>query len=171
MQYYIYDTKTELGVITLYSEGEYITGLYFGVRGEEGEGKPDDTIRRAAGELDEYLHGKRREFTVKVKAYGTEFQKTVWDALTNIRYGETKSYGQIAREIGKPSASRAVGGANHNNPVSVFVPCHRVVGADGSLTGYGGGIEKKKFLLSLEKTYLQMGTKCKIPRIINGAKK
>lgn len=154
MEYYIYDTKTELGVISFHSEEDFITGLYFG---EISCGKENfnDTIRLAVIELDEYLRGKRREFNVKTRVSGTEFQKTVWNALMNIPYGETKSYGQIALEIGKASASRAVGGANHKNPVSVFIPCHRVVGVNGTLTGYGGGIEKKRFLLELEKSSLQ----------------
>ena len=104
-------------------------------------------------ELEAYFAGKLKEFTVPVKLHGTEFRKQVWDALMTIPYGETISYKQLAQRIGNPSAIRAVGGANNHNPVSIIVPCHRVIGADGKLVGYGGGLSNKTFLLDLEKKY------------------
>lgn len=107
-------------------------------------------LRLAERELNEYFAGERREFTVPVVLSGTAFQRKVWAALREIPYGETRSYGDIARAIGSPKSCRAVGGANHVNPVSVIVPCHRVIGTDGSMTGYGGGVWIKEFLLKLE---------------------
>ena len=107
----------------------------------------------AARQLQEYFAGCRREFSLPLAPRGTEFQRQVWYALEGIPYGETRTYGEIARAIGKPKACRAVGMANHRNPLSILVPCHRVVGADGSLTGYGGGLEAKQFLLELEKRH------------------
>ena len=104
----------------------------------------------AARQLDEYFAGRRRAFDVPLLFAGTEFQKTVWGELLKIPYGETVSYGCIARRIGMPKAVRAVANANGANPLSVFVPCHRVIGSDRSLTGYGGGIEVKRRLLELE---------------------
>jgi methylated-DNA-[protein]-cysteine S-methyltransferase len=101
-------------------------------------------------QLDQYFAGERYEFDVLLDLHGNGFELSVWDALLAIPYGETASYGEIARRIGAPTAARAVGMANGRNPVAVIVPCHRVIGADGSLTGYGGGIERKRFLLELE---------------------
>lgn len=102
-------------------------------------------------ELAEYFAGKRKKFDLPLKQEGTQFQKKVWQELKQIPYGETKTYGEIAKLIDKPKASRAVGMANHNNPILILVPCHRVIGADGSLTGYAAGIEAKKYLLEFEK--------------------
>jgi len=107
-------------------------------------------IKKAAAQLDEYFNGKRKVFNLPLKLYGTDFQIDVWKALQNIPFGETRSYGEIARVIGKPKASRAVGMANNRNPIVIIVPCHRVIGHDGSLTGFGGGIELKRRLLELE---------------------
>jgi len=107
-------------------------------------------IKKAAAQLDEYFNGKRKVFDLPLKLYGTDFQIDVWKALQNIPFGETRSYGEIARVIGKPKASRAVGMANNRNPIVIIVPCHRVIGHDGSLTGFGGGIELKRRLLELE---------------------
>jgi methylated-DNA-[protein]-cysteine S-methyltransferase len=103
-----------------------------------------------ATQLDEYFAGERSVFDVALKMTGTPFQRRVWSALQQVDYGETISYGELARRIGKPTAARAVGLANASNPISVIVPCHRVIGADGTLTGYGGGIERKRLLLALE---------------------
>lgn len=102
-------------------------------------------------ELAEYFAGKRKKFDLPLKQEGTQFQKKVWQELKQIPYGETKTYGEIAKLIDKPKASRAIGMANHNNPILILVPCHRVIGADGSLTGYAAGIEAKKYLLEFEK--------------------
>ncbi len=108
-------------------------------------------IEQAEKELDEYFAGKRRKFTVPLLFAGTEFQKKVWNELLTIPCGETVSYGELARRIGRPTAVRAVANANGSNSISIFAPCHRVIGSDRSLTGYGGGLEAKKFLLGLEK--------------------
>ena len=110
---------------------------------------PDD-FDAVGHQLAEYFAGERAAFDVPLALEGTPFQRTVWGALQDIPYGQTISYGELARRIGRPSAIRAVGLANGRNPVSLIVPCHRVIGGDGSLTGYGGGIERKRFLLELE---------------------
>lgn len=102
-------------------------------------------------QLSEYFSGKRREFDLPLAPEGTPFQLAVWQALQTIPYGHTCSYGEIAEKIGNPKAARAVGMANNKNPISIIVPCHRVIGANGALTGYGGGIDIKKFLLEIEK--------------------
>lgn len=111
----------------------------------------DPVFQETARQLDEYFAGKRREFSVPIRTQGTDFQEKVWAALRKIPYGETRTYGQIAAQVGNPKAGRAVGGANHNNPIMILTPCHRVIGADGSLTGFGGGLDVKEALLALEK--------------------
>jgi methylated-DNA-[protein]-cysteine S-methyltransferase len=108
------------------------------------------TLDLAEAQLAEYFAGRRREFSVPLAAEGTEFQRAVWAALLDIPFGQTWSYSDLARRIGKPSAVRAVGAANGKNPISIIVPCHRVIGADGTLTGYGGGVTTKERLLRLE---------------------
>jgi methylated-DNA-[protein]-cysteine S-methyltransferase len=112
--------------------------------------RDDGAFAEVRTQLGEYFAGERREFDVPLAAAGSLWQKQVWGALVAIPYGETASYGQIAREVGVPDGARAVGLANGQNPISIIVPCHRVIGADGSLTGYGGGLPAKQFLLSLE---------------------
>lgn len=107
-------------------------------------------LRKATVQLDEYFRGVRREFDLDLKPTGTAFQLAVLNALATIPYGETRSYGEIASQIGRPKAVRAVGAANGRNPLPIVIPCHRVIGADGSLTGFGGGIETKRYLLELE---------------------
>lgn len=114
-------------------------------------GAPGELVLACAGELSEYFAGKRTFFDLPLAPEGTPFQKRVWKALCSIPYGETRTYGEIAEMIGSPKAARAVGMANHNNPVMILIPCHRVIGADGSLTGYACGVEVKKRLLALEK--------------------
>ena len=101
-------------------------------------------------QLGEYFAGKRRTFDVPLSFSGSDFQKRVWDALLTIPFGETRSYGEIAQQVGRPTASRAVGAANGRNPISIIAPCHRVVGSTGKLTGFAGGLEAKKYLLELE---------------------
>jgi methylated-DNA-[protein]-cysteine S-methyltransferase len=108
---------------------------------------PFDELRN---QLAEYFDGRRRTFEVPLAMAGSPFQKRVWQALQDVPYGQTAGYGELARRIGVPSASRAVGVANGQNPICVIVPCHRVIGADGSLTGYAGGLERKRLLLDLE---------------------
>ena len=104
----------------------------------------------AERQLSEYFHGRRRTFSLKLDFAGTAFQRQVWTALLTIPVGETRSYAQVARQIGKPSATRAVGAANGRNPVAIVAPCHRVIGASGRLTGFAGGLEAKAYLLALE---------------------
>ena len=108
---------------------------------------PLPEVRRQLGD---YLAGRRRDFDLPLETGGTEFQRLCWDALQRIPYGETRTYGEMAREIGRPKAVRAVGHANHDNPIGVIIPCHRVIGANGSLTGYAGGLDMKRALLELE---------------------
>lgn len=107
-------------------------------------------LQQAARELREYFAGERREFSVPLDFSGTEFQNKVWRALRSIPFGETRSYGQLAAQIGAPKASRAVGAANGRNPIPIILPCHRVIGSSGSLTGFGGGLPMKKQLLAHE---------------------
>ncbi|OLO99604.1 cysteine methyltransferase [Mycolicibacterium porcinum] len=115
--------------------------------------EPDDSaFADAVDQLSAYFAGERTEFDLELDMVGTRFQRRVWDALQTIPYGETCTYGEIARQIGSPSASRAVGLANGHNPIGIIVPCHRVIGANGSLTGYGGGLDRKRALLELEKS-------------------
>jgi len=111
------------------------------------EGEADESVRR---QLEEYFGGGRREFELALKPAGTDFERSVWAELVKIPYGQTLSYGEIAARLGRPGASRAVGRANGANPIAIVVPCHRVIGADGSLTGYAGGIDIKERLLRLE---------------------
>lgn len=108
-------------------------------------------LRQAAAELTEYFAGRRRAFTLPLAPEGTPFQRAVWDALRTIPYGESRSYKQIAAQIGRPTACRAVGMANNRNPIAIVVPCHRVVGSGGTLVGYAGGLEAKAYLLGLER--------------------
>ena len=109
-------------------------------------------IKKAASQLAEYFAGRRRKFDLPLSPEGTEFQRSVWQALQSIPFGETRSYGNIAAQIGNPKACRAVGMANNRNPIVIIIPCHRVIGQDGSLTGYGGGIDIKQYLLDMEKS-------------------
>jgi methylated-DNA-[protein]-cysteine S-methyltransferase len=111
-----------------------------------------ENFKEALGQLDDYFKGDRTIFDLEMMIQGTAFQKKVWQELVKIPYGETISYGELARRIGNPKASRAVGMANGKNPICIIIPCHRVIGKNGSLTGFGGGIDVKKKLLELEKT-------------------
>ena len=117
-----------------------------------------DSVNDAITQLDEYFNGSRRDFELPLDLQGTEFQVAAWNALAEIPYGRTASYGQQAASIGRPKAVRAIGGANGRNPVALVLPCHRIVGADGSLTGFGGGIEVKKWLLDHEQSMLHSAT-------------
>jgi methylated-DNA-[protein]-cysteine S-methyltransferase len=112
----------------------------------------DRAFPDAVEQLDAYFAGELQEFDLSLHLSGTEFQRRVWNALRTIPYGETRTYGEIAQQIGAPTAFRAVGLANGHNPIAVIVPCHRVIGANGSLTGFGGGLERKSALLELERT-------------------
>ena len=112
-----------------------------------------ELVKDCEVELREYFVGKRKIFDLPVKPEGTDFQKNVWEHLQQIPYGQTRTYGDLATMIGNKKASRAVGMANHCNPILILIPCHRVIGANGSLTGYAAGIEAKKYLLRMEKEY------------------
>jgi methylated-DNA-[protein]-cysteine S-methyltransferase len=156
MNYFTY-VDSPIGRLLLISDGDALTGLHMDV--PDREPGPDATwvedssvkpLPAAARQLTEYFANVRRDFDLPLSLRGTPFQQRVWRALTEIRYGETWSYGELAQRIGNPAASRAVGLANGRNPISILVPCHRVIGADGSLTGYGGGLERKRWLLALE---------------------
>jgi len=109
--------------------------------------------REAARQLDEYFSGKRKVFDLPLAPKGTDFQLRCWEALLRVPYGETRSYGDIARSVGSPRGFRAVGMANNRNPISIIIPCHRIIGSDGKLVGFGGGLDIKEFLLGLERKY------------------
>ena len=121
-----------------------------------GTAKLTPILKRTANQLDEYFRGKRLVFELDLAPEGTAFQRSVWDALLAIPYGTTATYGAIAQHIGRPAASRAVGAANGRNPIAVIIPCHRVIGSSGALTGFGGGLPAKQFLLSLERSATQL---------------
>jgi methylated-DNA-[protein]-cysteine S-methyltransferase len=144
-----------LGPLTLVADGDALTGVYFEnhLRGPSpGELGPRDAsgFDEARRQLGEYFAGDRQHFDLPLAPRGEPFQRRVWHLLEAIPYGETRSYGMLAGELGDRRLAQAVGAANGRNPVSVIVPCHRVVGADGTLTGYAGGLERKRFLLELE---------------------
>jgi methylated-DNA-[protein]-cysteine S-methyltransferase len=146
---------TPVGPLQLAASDGALTGLRFGTSPVAGEPSPDDPVLRAAAEeLDAYFAGSLRDFTVPLAPRGTDFQRSVWSQLRLIPYGTTVTYGEIARRLDAPSASRAVGLANGRNPIAIVVPCHRVIGADGSLTGFGGGMDAKRTLLDLESSTL-----------------
>jgi methylated-DNA-[protein]-cysteine S-methyltransferase len=144
-----------LGELTAVAEDGALTGLYYplhrGMPREEALGpRAEEGFEEVRRQLDEYFTGGRTRFDLPLAPRGERFQHRVWQLLRQIPYGETRSYGELARELGDPSLARAVGAANGRNPLSVIVPCHRVVGADGRLTGYAGGLERKRYLLELE---------------------
>jgi len=148
--YYIYDSP--YGDIVIESDGKAITGIKTKSKTKPGGKKEASTLTNvAAKQLEEYFSGKRKRFDLPLNPVGTDFQCSVWKALQDIPYGKTKTYKEIAKAIGNTKACRAVGMANNKNPIWIVIPCHRVIGADGSLTGYGGGINMKKRLLELEK--------------------
>ena len=156
-------TDSPIGELCLIRDDEGLRGLYMqDHRGaapvDPGWLRDDAAFTGITGQLDRYFAGELTDFDLPLAPRGTPFQLRVWAALSEIPYGETISYGELARYIGHPSAARAVGLANGRNPVAVIVPCHRVIGADGSLTGYGGGLERKRFLLDLEAGVLTLAT-------------
>ena len=147
---FFYDS--DIGRIGIGEDGGAITHIFF--EKEEGgnfEVRETPLIKRAHKQLEEYLRGERRTFDLPLNPSGTEFQQKVWKALKEIPYGETRTYQDIAVAIGNEKACRAVGLANNRNPISIIIPCHRVIGKDGSLVGYGGGLPIKDYLLKLEK--------------------
>ncbi len=136
--------------MALEEAGGALTALYLPNDPRSPAGEATPLLSRGRLELLDYLAGKRRVFHLPLAPRGTPFQQSVWQALTDIPYGHTITYGELARRVGCPRGSRAVGQANHRNPLPIFLPCHRVVGARGALTGYAGGVELKQWLLRLE---------------------
>ena len=155
MPTYYHHFPSSIGPLLLVSNGSALTGLYMGnhAGGPEvqADWKQDESqFRSVCEQLSAYFAKELTEFEVSLAPAGTEFQRKVWQELRHIPYGETISYGELARRINQPAASRAVGRANGLNPISIIVPCHRVIGANGTLTGYGGGLDRKRWLLAHE---------------------
>lgn len=153
-QFYCYH-ETPIGQLLLAGDGERLSLLGFPGGKMQRRHQEDwvcdtEPFKEAVTQLNAYFAGELHEFDLPLAPFGTEFQQRVWDALTQIPFGVTWSYGELARHIGKPKASRAVGAANGLNPIPIIIPCHRVIGSNGKLTGFGGGIETKEFLLQLE---------------------
>ena len=147
MNYGYYESP--IGKIKIEAEGESIIGVSFSM--ESSEWDENEAVIQCKNQLQEYFEGKRKEFDLNIKFIkGTEFQISVWKALSNISYGEKITYKSIAEKINNPKAVRAVGGANNKNPIAIIIPCHRVVGSNGKMVGYAGGIDKKEYLLKLE---------------------
>lgn len=154
---YWHEMSSPVGPLLLAGDGSKISMIHFGAgprpRGpERGWVASPLPFEAAIAQLEEYFAGRRQSFHLPLAPEGTSFQRMVWQALIEIPYGETVSYGELARRIGRPQASRAVGLANGANPLPIVIPCHRVIGADGSLTGFGGGLDIKRKLLALERT-------------------
>lgn len=148
---YVKYTNTKIGNMAIIEEDNKMIEIQINQEIKEHILQKDTPLlKEAEKQLLEYLEGKRKAFDVPLNPKGTKFMQEVWTALQEIPYGETKTYGQIAQIIGKPKAARAVGMANHRNPIPIIIPCHRVIGSNGKLVGYGLGMEKKEFLLMLE---------------------
>ena len=139
--------ETPIGLLTLQADEAAVTAIRFGADGAQ-DASP--LLDAAEAQLREYFAGTRRTFDLPLAPAGTPFQQSVWQALQTIPYGETRTYGHIAMQIGHNKSFRAVGMANHHNPIPIVIPCHRVIGANGTLTGYAGGLEIKRKLLALE---------------------
>ena len=155
--------ESPVGVLSMVATDQALVALVWRVEGHSRAGferavdKPrHPVLRETARQLREYFAGKRREFDLPLEFRGTEFQRRAWSALLTIPYGETRTYRQMAEHIGNPAAVRAVGAANGRNPISIIAPCHRVIGMNGDLTGFGGGLDAKAHLLSLEAPQLQL---------------
>jgi methylated-DNA-[protein]-cysteine S-methyltransferase len=144
--------ETPIGRLLLAGDEDAVRQIHFAPNSPEAEweNRATEPIKEAAKQLMEYFSGRRTSFDLPLAPEGTSFQKSVWRQLCDIPYGETISYGELARRVGNPKASRAVGAANGQNPLPIVVPCHRVIGANGKLTGFGGGIPVKEALLALE---------------------
>jgi len=148
--------QSPIGRLILASDGVALVGVWMANASPDDPAwsrhkGDDDILAQTREELEEYFDGRRQTFDIPLAPNGTEFQRSVWHALTRIPFGKTISYGELARRLGKEAAVRAVGAANGRNPIPVIVPCHRVIGSDGSLTGFGGGLPRKKWLLQHEK--------------------
>jgi len=150
--------KSPLGPIEIVGSKDSIIALDFVEDMLPGDDELTFCVKECLKQVDEYFKGERREFFLNLQPEGTEFQKSVWRQLEKIPYGKTTSYGKVADVIGKPNASRAVGSANGKNPIAIIIPCHRVIGSDGSLTGYGGGVWRKRWLIGFERGEVQPPT-------------
>src|SRR3954471_24706008 len=150
--------RSPLGELLLAGDEQALRALHLPNRHARGQGwiAAKAPFATAVEQLEEYFAGERTAFDLPLAAAGSRFEQAVWAALSEIPYGETRSYGDVARAIGRPDRARAVGVANARNPIAIIVPCHRVIGSDGSLTGYGGGLERKRALLDLEQGALQL---------------
>lgn len=158
-----YSYETDFGPVYLVEANDVLVGLHVGDQralGPVPDSREEDSplLRQVLHQLQEYFAGKRTMFDLPLAPQGTDFQKRVWQALCDIPYGETCSYGALAKTLGKPGAARAVGMANNKNPIGIIIPCHRVIGANGALVGYAGGLPLKQRLLTLEKTNKNTGT-------------
>ena len=149
MQYAVMNSP--MGPLTVATTEKGLASVHFGKSVPSGIAADESGKSEVVKQLSEYFEGKRSTFELSLDVRGTAFQRSVWKQLLQIPYGETRSYGEIARAVGKPAAARAVGMANHYNPVAIVIPCHRVVGRNGSLTGYAGGLHLKEQLLSIER--------------------
>ena len=159
---------TPVGELVLTASETGLTGVYFPTSrshplprsargGLSGSGGTNDLLNRVAAQLGQYFAGTRTTFDLPLEPTGTDFQLSVWDLLRKIPYGVTTSYGELARRLGDPRATRAVGAANGANPIPIIVPCHRVVGSKGELTGFGGGLDRKRWLLEHEGALMRLG--------------
>ncbi|HPQ47442.1 MAG TPA: methylated-DNA--[protein]-cysteine S-methyltransferase [Clostridia bacterium] len=152
MKYLLY--KGSIGFLTVILDSGEIKEIRFGQPDDLDELNDDQLLGiEIITQLDAYFSGLQKEFSLDFSAEGTDFQNAVWERIEQIPYGETKTYSQIARELGKPNSARAVGNACNKNPIPILIPCHRVVGSDGKLTGYAGGVGLKKTLLEMERNY------------------
>lgn len=151
MTTYFTTLPSPLGTLTLTSDGEHLTGLYLDETPTDGFTRDDKMLKTAVDQVKAYLAGDLKEFNLPLKQPGTEFQQKVWSQLQRIDYGNTASYRDVAEKLKKPQAMRAVGSANGKNKIAIVVPCHRVIAADGTLGGYGGGLWRKEWLLALER--------------------
>jgi methylated-DNA-[protein]-cysteine S-methyltransferase len=149
--------RSPLGDLLLFGDEQALRGVYMDAKAPPAWRRSDEAFAAAGEQLDQYFAGERRDFDLPLDLRGTPFQRRVWQALLTIPYGETRSYGELAAQIGRPDRPRAVGAANGRNPVSIVVPCHRVIGSDGGLTGYGGGLARKRWLLDHEAGRLALG--------------
>ncbi len=152
--------QTPIGQLKITANDKAVTSVHFVKKGEKVKSeKPNTVTHQCKKQLKEYFAGRRKKFELPLELEGTEFQKKVWKALMKIPYGETVSYGEIAKKIKNKKAVRAVGRANNKNKIAIVIPCHRVIGADGSLTGYAGGLEIKQWLLTHENANYKMNHK------------
>jgi methylated-DNA-[protein]-cysteine S-methyltransferase len=143
--------RSPIGLIEILGTEEGLTALNFVRRRRRQQSRPGPELKAAVAQVDEYFRGERKQFSLTLCLEGTDFQKKAWRELMRIPYGKTATYAEVAAAIGRPEAARAVGQANHRNPISIIVPCHRVIGSGGRLVGYGGGLWRKEWLLARER--------------------